>query len=214
MYFFRAMTTALLLSLVVVSPSLAAKRKATRGAASVNAVSSLDRVAVAVDAAELSHGADQRMWRADPTGPQGPMQVSEAAATDVGGGDRFDIDQNRQIGRAYLAQLYRRYQDWPDAIAAYNWGIGHLDAWVKAGRPSGGLVPEVVAYQGRVLRDSGLCRGTSNNLARQPAATTADCEGLSGLIGQGRYPLSAATSFFYNQLDRALKLALEHVGSH
>jgi Transglycosylase SLT domain len=213
MYSFRAMAIALLLSLVVVSPSLAAKRKVHRGAASVNAVSSLDRVAVAVDDAESSRGADQRMWRADPTGPQGPMQVSEAAATDVGGGDRFDIDQNRQIGRAYLAQLYRRYRDWPDAIAAYNWGIGHLDAWVKAGRPNRGLVPKVVAYQGRVLRDSGLCRGTSSNLARQPAATTADCEGLPGLIGQGRYPLSAATSFFYNQLDRALKLALEHAGS-
>ena len=213
MYSLWAMTTALLLSLVIVSPSLAAKRKAPRGAASVTAINPLDRVAVAVDAAESSHGADQRMWRPDPTGPQGPMQVSEAAATDVGGGDRFDIDQNRQIGRAYLAQLYRRYRDWPDAIAAYNWGIGHLDAWVKAGRPSRGLVPEVVPYQGRVLRDSGLCRGTSSNLARQPAATMADCEDLSGLIGQGRYPLSAATSFFYNQLDRALKLALEHAGS-
>jgi hypothetical protein len=213
MYSFRAMAIALLLSLVVVSPSLAAKRKAPRHAASVHAVSPLDRVTVAVDAVESSHGADPRMWRADPTGPQGPMQVSEAAATDVGGGDRFDIDQNRQIGRAYLAQLYRRYRDWPDAIAAYNWGIGNLDAWVKAGRPSRGVVPEVVAYQGRVLRDSGLCRGTSSNLAPQPAATTVDCEGLSGLISQGRYPLSTATSFFYDQLDRALKLALQHAGS-
>ena len=75
------------------------------------------------------------MWRPDPSGPQGPMQVSEAAATDVGGGDRFDHVANRAIGRAYLAQLYWRYGNWPDAIAAYNWGIGKMDAWVKAGRP-------------------------------------------------------------------------------
>jgi membrane-bound lytic murein transglycosylase MltF len=78
------------------------------------------------------------MWRADPTGPQrpqGPMQVSEVAAIDVGGGDRFDLRQNRAIGRAYLAQLYGRYRNWPDAIAAYNWGLGKMDAWVKAGRP-------------------------------------------------------------------------------
>src|SRR5437868_12365941 len=34
-----------------------------------------------------------------------------------GGGNRFDIVQNRAIGRSYLAQLYRRYKDWPDAIA-------------------------------------------------------------------------------------------------
>jgi Transglycosylase SLT domain len=216
MYSFRAMATALLLSLVIVSPSLAAKRKAPRSAVSVTAAAALGRVAFAVDGAESSHGADPAMWQADPNGPQGPMQVSVAAATDVGGGDRFDIDQNREIGRAYLAQLYRRYRDWPDAIAAYNWGIGNLDAWLKAGRPSGGLVPEVVAYLGRVLRDSGLCRGSPSNPARQAAATTLDCEGLSalpGLIGKGRYPLGTATSPFYNQLDRALKLALEHAGS-
>jgi hypothetical protein len=62
-------------------------------------------VATAVDGAESSHGTDIGMWRADPSGPQGPMQVSQAAAIDVGGGDRFDLAQNRAIGRAYLAQL-------------------------------------------------------------------------------------------------------------
>ena len=66
------------------------------------------------------------------------MQVSEAAAIDVGGGNRFDAAQNREIGRAYLALLYHRYGEWPDAIAAYNWGIGNLDAWVRAGRPLDG----------------------------------------------------------------------------
>jgi hypothetical protein len=30
------------------------------------------------------------MWRANPNGPQGPLQVSAAAAEDAGGGDRFD----------------------------------------------------------------------------------------------------------------------------
>jgi membrane-bound lytic murein transglycosylase MltF len=48
------------------------------------------------------------MWRPNLTGPQGPMQVSEKAARDVGGGDRSDIAQNRTIGRAYLALLYPR----------------------------------------------------------------------------------------------------------
>src|SRR5262252_5866501 len=53
--------------------------------------SDLDRVAFAVDGAESSHGADLRMWRPEPGGPQGPMQVTAAAAMDVGGGDRFDV---------------------------------------------------------------------------------------------------------------------------
>ena len=63
----------------------------------------LDRVAYAVDGAESSHGEDLTMWRPDPSGPQGPMQVSGPAAADVGGGDRFDSTENRAIGRAYLA---------------------------------------------------------------------------------------------------------------
>ena len=91
----------------------------------------LDRVSIAVEGAESSHGQDLHMWRYYPAGPQGPMQVSEAAATDVGGGDRFDLTQNRVIGRAYLAHLYRRYKGWPDAIAAYNWGLSNVDSWIK-----------------------------------------------------------------------------------
>jgi hypothetical protein len=117
----------------------------------------LDRVAGAVDGAESSHGQDLAMWRPDPSGPQGPMQVTAAAATDVGGGDRFDEAKNRAIGRAYLDLLYRRYRNWPDAIAAYNWGIGKLNAWLVAGRPVDKLGKGVAAYTDRVLRDSGLC---------------------------------------------------------
>ena len=127
----------------------------------------LDRVATAVDGAESSHGTDTTMWRPDPSGPQGPMQVSEAAATDVGGGDRFDLAQNRAIGRAYLAQLYARYRNWPDAIAAYNWGLGNVDAWVRAGRPSAKVLPSVGVYLQRVLHESGLCEGSQSLGIRQ-----------------------------------------------
>ena len=108
----------------------------------------LDRIAYAVDGAESSHGKDLTMWRPDPSGPQGPMQVSEPAAADVGGGDRFDPTENRAIGRAYLEHLYRRYKNWRDAIAAYNWGMGNVDSWVKAGRPAGKFVNGVAAYCG------------------------------------------------------------------
>jgi len=39
--------------------------------------SDLDRVAFAIDGAESSMAKDLSMWRTDPVGPQGPMQVSE-----------------------------------------------------------------------------------------------------------------------------------------
>src|SRR5206468_5536994 len=109
----------------------------------------LDRVASAVDGVESAHGADPKMWRPEPNGPQGPMQVSAAAAADAGGGNRFDIFENRMLGRGYLALMYRRYGNWPDAIAAYNWGPGNMDAWIGSGRPSAGFPLEVERYRDR-----------------------------------------------------------------
>src|SRR5271169_429254 len=174
----RAAAIIFLLSQLISAPALAGSRKTPRATASPPVSNPLDRVAFAVDGAESSHGADEAMWRADPSGPQGPMQVSEAAAIDVGGGDRFDTVQNRQIGRAYLALLHRRYGDWPDAIAAYNWGIGNLESWVKAGRPPDGSVSGVASYLDRVLHDSGMCAGLSATPTRARAAAPSDCSAL------------------------------------
>ena len=116
----------------------------------------LDRIAYGVDGAESSHGSDPGMWRSEPNGPEGPMQVSAAAAADVGGGDRFDETENRALGRAYLAHMYRRYGSWPDAVAAYNWGPGHLDEWIGGGRPADKFPATVERYRTRVLMTSGL----------------------------------------------------------
>jgi len=114
----------------------------------------LDRVAHAVHGAESSHGTDMRMWRPALNGPQGPMQVSAAAALDVGGGNRFDMHENRLLGRAYLARMYRRYGNWPDALAAYNWGPKNVDQWIARGRNAERLPFETVRYIERVLRDA------------------------------------------------------------
>jgi hypothetical protein len=125
----------------------------------------LDRIAYGVDGAESSHGRDPGMWRSDPNGPQGPMQVSAAAAADVGAGDRFDDAENRALGRAYLAHMFRRYGSWPDAIAAYNWGPGHLDEWIGGGRPTDKFPAAVERYRSRVLTTSGLsaAEGAAND---------------------------------------------------
>ena len=125
----------------------------------------LDRVAFAVDGAESSHGADPGMWRSEPNGPQGPMQVSAAAAADAGGGDRFDDKENRTLGRAYLARMYRRYGSWPDAVAAYNWGPGRMDVWISGGRPVDQLPTAVARYRTRVLVASGLQLAAAGDVA-------------------------------------------------
>jgi hypothetical protein len=156
---------------VVALPAVA--RTADLGLFAAASAGDLDRVAFAVDGAESSHGADPGMWRAELAGPQGPMQVSAAAAADSGGGDRFDMGENRLLGRAYLARLYRRYGNWPDAVAAYNWGPGNLDLWIAQGRPAAGLPVEVAHYRDRVLRDGGIGAGlgaASASAAGLPAA--------------------------------------------
>ena len=210
----------------------------TTGRTGSSVASSLDRVAHAVDGAESSHGTDLAMWRPDPAGPQGPMQVTEAAATDVGGGDRFDTDQNRAIGRAYLAQLYWRYKNWPDAIVAYNWGVGNLDAWVKAGRPADGVVNAVAVYLRRVLHDSGRCDSSASVPVRraslkkpsssrqQPEADAAGeaqsetfeqavCRDLDNWVGlsegTGRLAFGYAPNRFHSKLEKAMQLALVHL---
>jgi Transglycosylase SLT domain len=113
-----------------------------------------ERIAEAVHGAESSYGADPAMWRPDPDGPQGPMQISAAAAYDTGGGNRFDPEENRLLGRAYLARMLRRYGNWPDALAAYNWGPGNVDRWVAGGRDPARLPLETTRYIGRVLRNA------------------------------------------------------------
>ncbi len=111
----------------------------------------LASIAHAVEGAESSWGSDPRMWRPDPAAAQGPMQVTAAAARDVGGGNRFDPRENRLLGQAYLADMYRRFGSWPDAVAAYNWGPGHMDSWIRRGRPAQKLPLEVMRYRARVL---------------------------------------------------------------
>ncbi len=113
----------------------------------------LDRIAFAVEGAESSHGRDPLMWSPNLRGPQGPMQVSHEAAVDVGGGNRFDLQENRLVGRAYLAGMFRRYGNWADAVAAYNWGPGNLDRWIAAGRPVGQLSAPIHNYIERIMRE-------------------------------------------------------------
>jgi len=135
---------------VAAQPNRPSQAEATSGLDRGGAAA-LDRIAFAIDGVESSHGTDPKMWGLNPDAPQGPMQVSAAAAEDAGGGDRFDERQNRALGRAYLALMYKRYGSWPDAIAAYNWGPGNMDSWIGGGRPYDKLPPAVERYRIRVL---------------------------------------------------------------
>jgi hypothetical protein len=148
-----------LLSASLGAAAAASPKKAVPSAtrpALVKSSSTLAHLTHAVEGAESSYGTNPRMWRTDPAGPQGPMQVSAAAAADVGGGDRFDAPENIALGRAYLAHMYHRFGSWPDAVAAYNWGPGNLDFWIRTGRSPFRMPLGVERYRNRVLASAEL----------------------------------------------------------
>ena len=155
----------------------------------------------------------------------------------MGGGDRFDSMENRAIGRAYLAQLYQRYKNWPDAIAAYNWGMGNVDNWVKEGRPADKFVIGVAGYLRRVLHDSGMCdRSTaapvgpptvrtlsakrhSREVAGEKAqpeadsfvlAACADLDARGGMLDATGRSLLGGPGRFYRKLEKAMVLVTQH----
>jgi soluble lytic murein transglycosylase-like protein len=69
-------------------------------------------------------------------GARGLMQITAICAEDLK--KRFGIEvnpadwrQNISGGMAFLAYLKRKYGDYSKALAAYNWGEGHLDKLLR-----------------------------------------------------------------------------------
>jgi soluble lytic murein transglycosylase-like protein len=60
-------------------------------------------------------------------GEIGIFQLLPSTAADLGV-NPYDAAQNIQGGVTYLAQLLGRYGDPATALAAYNWGLGNVDA--------------------------------------------------------------------------------------
>lgn len=65
-----------------------------------------------------------------PKGALGPFQLMPGTAHDLGlhGNDVFDLDKSSEAAAKYYRMLLDRYHgDLPKAVAAYNWGMGHVD---------------------------------------------------------------------------------------
>lgn len=78
-----------------------------------------------------------------PVGAMGLMQVMPATGKELatnlgvvwrGSQSLFDPFVNLRLGVAYLKQLESRYGDTATALAAYNWGPGHIDRRIRRGR--------------------------------------------------------------------------------
>jgi len=85
-----------------------------------------------------------------PKGALGLMQLMPATAAQLGV-DPNDAQQNVAGGRKNLTQLYIRFGNWSDALAAYNWGPGNVSNALKTGAS---FPPQVVAYTDGILTNT------------------------------------------------------------
>ena len=75
--------------------------------------------------------------------------------------DAKDPTQAIPAAGLYLSQLEKKYNNWPDAMRAYNWGPGNLDAYLKYGKGANGqpIPAETREYPGKVLARSAALTG-------------------------------------------------------
>ena len=88
-----------------------------------------------------------------PKGAMGLMQVMPKTGEEiaarlgiswVGPQTLFDPVANVRVGVAYLKQLSDRYDHMDTALAAYNWGPGHIDRRLRRGSPLPKKYPHLV----------------------------------------------------------------------
>ncbi len=84
------------------------------------------------------------------SGAQGVMQLMPATAADLGVSDPFDPAQNIDAGVRYLSQLLSQFSSPQLALAAYNWGPGHVARNGYQNWPA-----ETVNYVSKILKNVG-----------------------------------------------------------
>lgn len=87
-----------------------------------------------------------------PKGARGLLQTMPMTEADPGFGvspldPTKDPTQERyRLGQDYMRAMLDRYGTLPNALAAYNWGPGNVDKWLKAGGDTSQLPKETQGY--------------------------------------------------------------------
>lgn len=124
--------------------------------------STFDQLAGNVQGAESSNDPTA----VSPAGAQGLMQLMPGTGRDMAAevGEVYnplDAKQNVRLGRRYLRHMLDKYRDIPTALAAYNWGPGHVDKWLARGGDWNELPAETQAYIERVTHGAARGAGTA-----------------------------------------------------
>jgi hypothetical protein len=89
-----------------------------------------------------------------PKGAQGSMQLMPPTAKELGV-DPTNPVENAAGGEKYLSGLRAKYGNDVYALAAYNWGPGNVDKWIKSGADMNSLPAETKTYIDRVRKLAG-----------------------------------------------------------
>lgn len=92
-------------------------------------------------------------------GAAGLLQLMPGTAADLGVTDSMNVDQNLDAGYRYANQMYNKYGDWGQALAAYNWGQGNMDAYLKTGQGLKGqpMPTETIKYVNGIMGGCSFC---------------------------------------------------------
>jgi soluble lytic murein transglycosylase-like protein len=111
-----------------------------------------------------------------PKGAKGLMQLMDATAKQYGVTDPFDPAQSLMAGGQYDAFLLKRYGgDIRKALAAYNWGMGHLDKDVATNGPNwkAHAPRETQQYIGKIIALMAQRQGVNISITNSTAARVA-----------------------------------------
>lgn len=133
-------------------------------------------------------------------GALGLMQLMPGTARAMGVTDPLDPEQNVRGGTKYINAMYKKYGDIRKALAAYNWGPGHLDKHLKNNPDNWeeGLPTETKNYIAKIhgKKQSNIVWDDENPSIINQAISTA--KGFAGdvgknIVGKGEAALSTLT---------------------
>jgi hypothetical protein len=114
--------------------------------------------------------------KASAKGAMGRMGLMPNTAAEIGV-DPTDEKQNLAGGKQYLGMMFDRYQNWDDALAAYNWGPGNVDKWITRGKDPDKMPAETRSYIASTLRRAGMSVDSPTSVvAAKRGLTAADLE--------------------------------------
>jgi hypothetical protein len=127
-----------------------------------------------------------------PKGAQGAMQIMRATGKDPGFGvkplQNNSPEENRRFGRDYFAAMLNRYDNNVYyALAAYNWGPGNVDNWIKKGSNPNALPTETKNYiaQYNQLAKTGVPQAAPQTTKQAAAAPSGKVIAIGDSLAEG-----------------------------